>query len=263
MTELDRLFRQRIGFSEKVEITVETLHELLEKTANSIPFENLAIIRNKTKEISRENLIEKMLINNQGGLCYELNGLLCLFLIENNLDAALVRGVVYNNETKNWHSLGRTHVAIILTLGERMYLLDAGFGTNLPLKPLPLSGETVSSASGEFRIIKAEHEFGDYVLEMKLKHKDNIWKTGYIFNSKQFVHGLSEFNEIQQLLMVREESSFNKAPLITQIASNGHKILTNTSFTQNVNGIIQKEEIDEEDFNILASKYFGLNSSLR
>lgn len=263
MTDLNRLFRKRIGFSDKGDITIESLNELLEKTAYNLPFENLSIMTNKTDDITKNYLIEKMLVKNQGGLCYELNGLLYLFLIENNLDASLVRGVVYNNETKEWNKLGRTHVAVIINRSGNAYLVDAGFGTNLPLKPIPMTGETVSSTTGKFKVNTAEHKFGNYILEMKLKNKDNKWEIAYVFDTKQPVCSLSEFNWIQQILTESEESSFNKTSLISRVTEKGSKTLTNKSFTQRVDGKVQKEEVDEEKFNMLAYQQFGLTYNVK
>jgi N-hydroxyarylamine O-acetyltransferase len=88
----------------------------------------------------------------------ELNALfrsiLYLFLIENGFNAVLTRGVVFNNDTQAYLTHGRTHVTILLTHEEQTYVIDTGFGGNLPLKPVPLTGETLATSNGEFRIKK-------------------------------------------------------------------------------------------------------------
>ena len=43
---------------------------------------------------------------------------------------------------------------ILLSHNEQIYLIDTGFGVNLPLQPVPLSGQIARSANGEFRIIQ-------------------------------------------------------------------------------------------------------------
>ena len=154
MSELNELFRNRIGFPENVDITFEALNQILEKTAYNIPFENLCIIENKTSDITRENLVNKILVKKEGGLCYELNSILYFFLIENGFKAALARGVIYDNATQNYLKLGRTHVTILLTHENQKYLIDTGFGGNLPLKPVPLSGEAITSTMGNFGLRK-------------------------------------------------------------------------------------------------------------
>ena len=58
-TKLNQLFRKRIGISETAKITFNMLDFLLEKTAQTIPFENLSIINGNTCQITKENLIKK------------------------------------------------------------------------------------------------------------------------------------------------------------------------------------------------------------
>jgi N-hydroxyarylamine O-acetyltransferase len=257
MNELNGLFRKRLGISENEKLTFETLDLILEKTESTFPFENLCIITNQTKAITKENLINKMLIKNEGGLCYELNPLLYFFLVENGFNAVLVRGEVYNHVTNEWPKTGRTHIAILLHHEGQSYLLDTGFGGNLPLKPMPLDGETTSSMNGEFRVKAVESENGDYILEMKLKYKDTDWKIGYLFDTKRPLDNLTELNEVQEIIVQHEQSPFNKTPLITQLTSDGSVTLTDTSFTQWINGNSTKEQIDNDQFKVLAKQHFG------
>lgn len=258
MSDLNTLFRQRIGIPEKEDITFQSLNYILEKTAQKIPFENLCIIENKTSDITKENLTNKILVKKVGGLCYELNSIFYYFLIENGFNAVLARGVVYNHAAQEFHTLGRTHVTILLTHEQQTYLIDTGFGGNLPLKPVPFTGETVASDTGEFRIKKLDSKHGDYVLEMKLKHKDTDWKIGYAFDSKNRITEVAEFNEIQTIIAEHPESSFNKNPLITRLTPEGNVILTDRSFTQWTNGTVTKEEIDNDRFKELLEQYFGI-----
>ncbi|MFF3023135.1 arylamine N-acetyltransferase [Gottfriedia sp. NPDC057948] len=258
MSELNLLFRKRIGLRDNEVINFNNVNDVLEKTAKNIPFENLCIIGNKTNEINRENLISKLLVKNEGGLCYELNSILYLFLLENGFNVRLVRGVVYDNIAQKYPTFGRTHVTILLTQNEETYLIDTGFGANLPLKAVPLSGEIITSSNGEFRIKEEDTEFGDYVLMLKLKHKDPDWRIGYAFDSRDIISDVSEFNEIQTIIAEHKESPFNKNPLMTQLTNEGNKTLTNTSFTQWVNGVVTKEDLDEMKYKELAKQHFGL-----
>ncbi|MBP0725728.1 arylamine N-acetyltransferase [Bacillus sp. RG28] len=258
MSELNSLFRKRIGISEEENITFETLDNILEKTAYNIPFENLCIIENKTNDITKENLMNKILLKKEGGLCYELNSIFYLFLIENGFNAFLARGVVYNQENQGFQTHGRNHVTILINHEGQTYLIDTGFGANLPLKPVPLTGETIISNNGKFRIEKVNTEHGDYVLHIKLKHKDTDWRIGYAFDSKRMVTDLLELNEIQSAISEHPESPFNKNPLITRLTSGGSVTLTDSSFTQWVDGKVTKEKIGYARFKELSKRHFGL-----
>lgn len=256
LSQLNTLFRKRIDMNENSNISFEDLEDILMKTAYSIPFENICIINNNTSEITKDSLIQKILLNNEGGLCYELNTILYLFLLENGFNVNLVSGVVYDPINSVYQSMGRTHVTILLSHEDQTYLIDTGFGANLPIKPVPLNGEMVISNNGEFRIKKENSAFGDYILEMKLKHKDPDWRIGYAFDSKRLINDMSDINEIQTIIKNHEKSPFNKKPLITKLTKEGNVTLTNNSFTQWKNGSVLKEEIENEKFEELLNKIF-------
>jgi len=256
LSQLNTLFRKRIGFTESNNISFSDLEHILMETAFNIPFENICIINKNTNEITKESLIQKILLENEGGLCYELNAIMYLFLIENGFNASLVSGVVYDSINSEYQNIGRTHVTILLSHEGRMYLIDTGFGANLPLKPVPLNGEVVISQNGEFRIKKENTAFGNYILELKLKHKDHDWRIGYAFDSERTINDLSDLNEIQTIITEHEKSPFNKNPLITKLTNEGNVTLTNNSFTQWKNGSVLKEEIENEKFKELMKRIF-------
>ncbi|WP_075981857.1 arylamine N-acetyltransferase family protein [Bacillus massilinigeriensis] len=256
MERVNTLFRRRIDFPENEEIIFEMLNTILEKTALSIPFENLCIFENEKREINKRNLIDKLFYKNQGGLCYELNTMLYYFLQENGFDVSLIRGIVYNHSTNSYPVSGRTHITILLNHQDNEYIVDTGFGGNLPLKPVPLNGEIVNSFNGEFRIKKVESEYGDHVLEMKLRHKDTDWKIGYAFQASRPLNDLQEVNEVQQIIHDHPHSPFNKNPLVTRLTKGGNITLTDTSITHWHDGKMEKKEIHRNDFNNLVSQYF-------
>ncbi|MGE7185614.1 arylamine N-acetyltransferase family protein [Peribacillus sp. NPDC006672] len=253
MNELNALFRKRIGLPDDEKLTFAELDEILDKTAKTIPFENLSIMASQLSDINKENIMNKILVRNEGGLCYELNSALYFFLMENDFDVFLVRGVIYK---QGWMTIGRTHVTILLKHEDQTYLVDTGFGGNLPLKPVPLNEETVISQNGEFRIKKENTDHGDYILELKLKHKDPDWKIGYAFDSSKPVENVVELNEIQTIISENPQSPFNKHPLITRLTNGGNITLTDTSFTQWDNGKVTKEEIDGTRFKELMKQHF-------
>lgn len=258
MVDIDILFRKRIGLPEDEIVTFEKLDEVLEKTAQSIPFENICIITKNTSEISKESLIHKIMERNEGGVCYELNPIFYLFLQENGFDVSLVRGAVYDPTAQNWVRTGRTHVTMLVTNNNETFVVDTGFGGNLPLKPVPLNGETVASRNGEFRIKTQDSEYGNYVFEMKLKHKDTDWRVGYAFDTNSTIQDLSELNEIKQVISDSEHSAFNKAPLLTRFSENGTITLAGSTLTVWKDGEMHKEEINEKQFNDLAKQHFGI-----
>ncbi|WP_147535187.1 arylamine N-acetyltransferase family protein [Bacillus marasmi] len=258
MSNINKLFRLRIGFPEDQFISFDSLDILLEKTAKSIPFENLAILSKSYKVISKQYLSEKILSNNEGGVCYEINTMLYHFLMENGFDVKLIRGRTYIHAAQTWSPTGRTHVVVLLTHDGKNYVVDSGFGLNLPLKPVPLSGEVVTSETGEFRICWVKSEDGDYLMEIKLKGRDTEWGSGYIFDTKHPIVGETVLNEVQQIIVESPLSPFNKAPLLTKVTDRGNIVLTETAFTERIDGKEHKREIDHVQFQQLKKQYFNM-----
>lgn len=262
MTEVNTLFRKRIGIPYDEKITFDMLEEILEKTAKAIPFDNVDIIENNIADVTKENIIHKILRKHEGGLCYQLNSLLHFFLAENGFEVHMVRGIVYNQVTRDWYKFGRTHAVNLLIHEGKKYLVDTGYGINISLQPVPLDGTSVVSSNGEFRIKRVDTEQGDCIFEMKVNNRDSEWKTGFIFHSERLVSDLSEFNDLQNIIVEEPESPFNKNLLLAQLTDTGHMTLTDTSFTRFVNGETVKEKIDGAMFKKLAQKHFKWGSML-
>lgn len=75
MSDINRLFRQRIGWPMDTELTFESLPLLLERTALTFPFENLALLGDDTAAITPSHLIGKMLHRREGA--YAMNSTHC------------------------------------------------------------------------------------------------------------------------------------------------------------------------------------------
>lgn len=261
MESFNALFYKRIGWSgqEEEAVSFEQLNDVLEQMSRTIPFENLRIMSRSTMDITKENLTHKIAVLGEGGLCYELNPLLYFFLTENGFHAELVKGTVYNHADQQFSNSRGTHAAIVLTYEDQAYIIDTGFGGSIPLKPVPFNGETVASSNGAFRIRPHDGDHGNYVLEMKLKHRDKDWRIGYAFDTMKPIHNITKgMNEIQSTIIENPNSSFNKNPIITMLTESGNITLTDTSFTIRQQDQIIKKEIDQTQFEEMKKQHFGL-----
>ncbi|KKK33501.1 hypothetical protein WN59_12210 [Salinicoccus sediminis] len=251
MNDLNMMFRKRIRLQTNFQIAFENLENVLELTAQALPFENTAVMFNRTNAISRDNLIEKMLIQNEGGLCYELNPLLHLFLSENDFDSAMYYGRVHNGTDFGT----KTHVMFLVKHGRRAYLIDTGFGGNLPLRPVPMNGDTVHSRNGSFKVTEVSD---GHVLMMNLATSQKGWIPGYKFYLNDPVAGIGELDRVQKIIKESETSPFNKEPLITAFTEAGRHTLTDKNYTIWADGHVKKTEVLPGQFYELAEKYFNL-----
>jgi N-hydroxyarylamine O-acetyltransferase len=258
MPTLDDLFRKRIGYLGPIGLGFDDLPTLLVATSRALPFENLSVVERRGLPITRDNLIEKLLVGNEGGLCYELNPLLYFYLRDCGFDVSMMRGIVYNPEAKAFAGTGPTHVTLLLRHQDETYLVDTGFGGFLPLRPVPLNGAPVESANGWFRVRTASDEHaihGNLVFELKQRYQDSDWRIGYVFDSRQPISTL-ECEEIRRIIAEHPASKFNTRPLATKLTERGSITLTDTSLTRMEEGSMTKESVTPERFQDLLALHF-------
>ncbi|WP_338778923.1 arylamine N-acetyltransferase [Metabacillus sp. FJAT-52054] len=253
---LQSSFFKRIGLKDKGSIQFQDLETILTAFAHHIPFENLGILQNRSIPLNAESLFEKIIEQNQGGVCYELNPLLYYFLLENHFDVQLVQGTVFNHAIQNW-SLSGTHAAVLIRTEDGSYILDAGFGTNVAQKPIPMNGEIIESSAGQFRVIEKKTREGSHLLEMKLAENDG-WKTGYAFNPDRVLN-LAGLQNMQTKIHEHPDSPFNKKPLAAMRTEAGFKTLSESSFSVTEGGHTEKNGISAEEFTEIAEREFGLH----
>ncbi|MFS0560807.1 arylamine N-acetyltransferase [Terribacillus sp. 179-K 1B1 HS] len=247
------LFHQRIKINENP--SFRTLPALLQKFAEAIPFENLRIIEHRKSLLSKDGLLEKILIQNEGGVCYELNTLLYHYLKACGWDVTLLSACIYDQKSNDWSITGNTHVTILLNHDGEKYIVDAGFGANIALAPVPLSGNIVETANGQFRIKRAAE---DYKLELKLADRDKDWRIGYRFSSGDAITDLTQLQQMQKIIETHPSSPFNKSELLTKRTGNGLYVLTPSSFTEWQDGAAAKQTINKEKYNELLQTKFNI-----
>ncbi|SNZ14064.1 N-hydroxyarylamine O-acetyltransferase [Terribacillus aidingensis] len=247
------LLEQRIGLTE--EVTLASMPIFLEKFSQAIPFENLRIINQQASPLTKTDLHKKILLRNEGGVCYELNSLLYYYLLEEGWSVTMLTACIYNQQENVWSATGNTHVIILLEHYGKKYIVDAGFGANIPLAPVPLDGQTVSTPNGQFRI-KQKDMFS--ILELKLSNRDYEWRTGYRFLEANKITDLKQLNHIQKIIETDAASPFNKSPLLTKRTTAGSSTLTPNSFSEWNNGAAVKQTINEETYYMLLNAKFNM-----
>ncbi|QWI50472.1 arylamine N-acetyltransferase family protein [Bacillus mycoides] len=261
MTNFQKQFFARLNIKNKEIVSFKDLPSIMYAMSQSVPFENLNILENNFTEISKENLEQKILLNNRGGLCYELNPTMYYFLKDSKFDVHLVSGTVYNNANSIW-AVDSGHIATVLKYHNELYLIEVGFGSYLPLAPVPFSGEVVHSVTGDYRIRKETTEKGNYILEMRKNNEfldqssTNDWTVGYAFHLEEV--NVEKANAAQKIIVEHEGSPFNKVPLTVKLTENGHASLTKDNLTIAKNGKKTKETVTEEQYKNLLHSTFGI-----
>ncbi|EOQ01473.1 arylamine N-acetyltransferase family protein [Bacillus cereus] len=261
MTELQKYFFLRLNIKERKNISFEDITEILQAMAVAVPFENLDIFHGTVRSISKENLKEKILMRKHGGLCYELNPILYYFLIDCGFDVRLVSGTVYDAGLKKW-AVDKGHVASVLEYQDKLYLIETGFASFLPLAPVPFTGETVHSRTGDYRVRKEDTEKGTYVLEMRNNNEflgresSEEWRLAYAFQLDSI--GEKELNQAQKVIVEHKDSAFNKGAIVVKLTKDGHMSLTQKSLTKIQDSTKKKEAVTRERYLEILSELFGI-----
>ncbi len=186
----------------------DELTKILTYFADTFPFENMDVLRGSPDLITPQFLVNKLLKQQRGGLCYELNALLYLILRERDYETILVRGTVY---TENGWATEGTHVLNVVRLNEKSYVLDVGFGSNISRKPLEIDGDANETPAGTFRVVRRKSEKGTLAYE---KLEQGSWTLKYAFHLKEIEW--KELNQIKQVITESESSAFNEQIIVSQ-----------------------------------------------
>ncbi|GKV64471.1 MULTISPECIES: arylamine N-acetyltransferase [unclassified Sporosarcina] len=192
--------------------------------AKLFEFENLDVLLKNEESVTEAFLLDKMVERGRGGVCYELNGLLQIVLKELGFDVSFAAATVAD---ENGWILDRTHTVNLFEYGRTLYLLDSGSGNNLPMAPIALDGETVSSPSGSYRLRTETTERGSIVCEHRTK---NGWALHYAFEPD--VVGWEDLNRIKKLIHTHSASPFNKTLLVAKTLEDGTYSINEKRFSR-------------------------------
>ena len=133
-------YLQRIGFIDSIEHDRNTLDRLIRAQLTHVPFEALDIwARGVCPSLDVQQLYQKIVTENRGGYCFELNTLFRVLL--NELGFAAYQAIS-SLVDENGVAAPAAHNVIICTLNEEKYLVDVGFGGPVPFGAMPMKEET-------------------------------------------------------------------------------------------------------------------------
>ncbi|WP_214484719.1 arylamine N-acetyltransferase [Bacillus sp. SM2101] len=227
---------------------MKDLQLLIKQNIYNIPFENLDVIRRIPIKLDLEQIYRKVVINRRGGFCYELNGLFHWLLTRLGYEVKRISATVAKNKNE-WY-LQNTHLSNIVTINEREYLVDVGFG-DFSHSPIPLDGEEVEDIGGTYRIERVNELFYDL---QKIDSDD--WLTKFRFNT-----------EAREYLFFEEACQLNQSPashytkkiIVTKGNATGRITLTDHEVITTINGQKTKREYLLEERNVILQELFGIN----
>lgn len=171
--DLER-YLERICFNGGTDVSLDTLTRLHYAQFHAIPFENFDILLGRGIDLAPQALFNKLVLKRRGGYCFELNGLFLQALLALGFKARALLARVHLTGTPS----GRGHQLTLVTLDNRDWLADVGFGSDAPRMPIPMEWDILVTIGGKtIRLTDG----GDFGTMFQARDKGG-WKDLYSFD---------------------------------------------------------------------------------
>lgn len=197
--DLDAYF-ERIGYTGPRSVCVDTLAAIHQQHPRTIPFENLNPFLRWPVRLDAPSLEQKLVRDRRGGYCYEHNLLLSHALRRLGFQVRWLAARVLWNVPEGIVR-PRSHMLLLIDLGDRRYVADVGFGGLTLTAPLRLQVDIEQSTPHEvFRLIAS----GDgFVMQARVA---DSWRSLYAFDLQEQV--LADYEVVNWYLCNSPSSHF-------------------------------------------------------
>lgn len=128
-------YLQRIQYTGPVRSDIDCLKAVHRHHVQSIPYEDLDVQLGRPLDLNTERIRRKLIVEQRGGWCYEMNGLLGWALEEIGFSVTRMTGGVMRSE--HGDAAFGNHLVLRVDLDEESWIADAGLGDALQ-EPIPL-----------------------------------------------------------------------------------------------------------------------------
>ncbi|RPJ72113.1 MAG: arylamine N-acetyltransferase [Acidobacteria bacterium] len=236
----------RVGYEGEAFADLATLRSLHRAHVTTIPFENLDIQLGLPIDLALDALERKMVVGHRGGYCFEHNSLFLAALTEFGFRVISCEARVSDGAAVT----PRTHMLLVVSIEDRQWLCDVGFGGSTPLGPVPLDGSTVEQGGTRYRV---EARDGFEVLQADAGEG---WTDQYVFEVSP--REPIDFVVANWYTSTHPESRFVKTLTAQLRTTSGCKVLRNLQWTErSAEGRVSRE-IRREELEGLLAVEFGL-----
>jgi N-hydroxyarylamine O-acetyltransferase len=243
-----KTYLDRIGYQGDIKADIESLRRLHHLHLLAVPFENLDIHLGRSIVLDSERLYEKIVLNQRGGFCYELNGLFAELLLELGFEVQRLSARVAKEQ--GGYGIPFDHMTLLVKLKQN-WLADVGFGDSYR-EPLLLNVNGIQKQAGEsFRLLY------DGTVHTYLRRVDGVWKPQYIFSRQPY--DLADFKAGCNYHQTSPKSSFTQRRVCSLATPDGRVTLSDMKLITTVNGRREERDVvSEEEYIDLLREYFGV-----
>ena len=248
-----QLYLNRIGYTQAPQPNPDTLRGMHRAHMLTVPFENLDIVPlSRPIRLDEKSLWDKLVINQRGGFCYELNGMFAWLLKEIGFEVTYLNARVYNDD--GTLGIDFDHLTLLVQIPDESerYLADVGFGDSF-LDPLRF--EVNKEQPQGLRAYKLEEVENGYTVWQRDYEGD--WGRQYHFDltPRNFPTDYEAACLYQQ---TSPESSFTHAGVISMATPDGRITLEKSKFIVTKNGKREEHPVSKGEYPALLKRYFGI-----
>lgn len=216
----------------------------------SIPFEGLDVQLNTKIELNLNKIYDKIVVNERGGICYELNYLFYWLLTEIGFKTQMVSSRIYDNGT---FGPPYDHMSLIVHLDD-LWLVDVGYG-DLFIEPLLIHPDKVQEDYFKnYKITPVDN--GELMVTESLK-TTTVFKKKYVFDLNP--RAIHEFTDQCHYKQYSPDSFFVKNLICTLPTSQGRKTLFNNGLKIKNNQEVNQRRIEHPtDLISVLKEEFGI-----
>lgn len=237
-------YLSRINYHDSVEPTSSTLKALHLAHMYAVPFENLDIHQKTPILLDLDLLYKKIVTNNRGGFCYELNGLFGWLLKGLGFEVEMLSARVYGRDSV----LGPEFDHMLLRVNQD-YLADVGFGDSFT-EPLHFNKQEQAQSTGTYCLIDKD---GSWQLE---RDRGDGPEPQYVFTDKP--RELSDFVPMCNFQQTSPESIFTQKTICSMANPAGRVTISNGRLIETVDGVVSEQTID--DLRAILRERFGMEN---
>jgi N-hydroxyarylamine O-acetyltransferase len=239
---------ERIGYSGELRVDEQTLRNLHRAFILAVPFENLDIHLGRHIAFTQEAVFRKVVHDNRGGFCYELNSLFYDLLKSIGFDVTF-HGARMMRDGRPGVPMG--HMVLAVRIDGRTWLADVGNGKSTR-EPVCWDGGNETTAEGVHYQIRQE-ESGLVLFETG---EDRQWKPRFLIDPepKQREH----FIHVCEWTQTSKESRFTQVRLCTIAKPNGRVLLMDNKLTVNEADKTEEREVAPDEYSTCLHTYFGV-----
>ncbi|MFZ1130214.1 MAG: arylamine N-acetyltransferase [Terriglobales bacterium] len=248
-------YLQRIRFQSRVtqgdRPSIDLLRALHRAHLFATPFENLDIGLGRKIVCDEARIVHKIVAENRGGFCYELNGAFAALLRALGFRVTFLSGRVAREDGGNGPEFD--HLALRVDL-EEAWLADVGFGDCF-VEPLRLESGTEQTQNGRvYRLTLQASAGDDFSLEVRVEGK---WKKEYAFTLES--RELADFAGMCHDHQTSPESHFTRQRICSMATPEGRVSLSDDKVVETRHGTRQVTFLTgEEEWRAKLRELFGV-----